>query len=240
MRLRPRALRAIAFAAPTLAAIALLPAQNPAPPLPVFNPAAFRASPVTNQFFPLPVGMIWVYHVHEGPSVAIDSITVTNQVKRVNGVAAIVVHDRVVANGRVKEDTHDWYAQDVAGAVWYLGEATTEYRAGRAQSTAGSWEAGVSGAVAGTIMLAHPAPGEWYRQEYRRGEAEDMGRVLSVGETVTVPAGRFTGCLTTEDWSPLEPKVREHKTYCPGVGLVRELTVAGGSERMELVSMRKP
>jgi hypothetical protein len=95
----------------------------------------------------------------------------------------------------------------------------------------------VAGARAGIIMPAQPRVGDSYRQEYRRGIAEDMGRVVSLGDTITVPAGHFTGCVTTEDWSPLEPAVREHKVYCPGVGVVRGTTSAGGRERSELVSV---
>ena len=70
------------------------------------------------------------------------------------------------------EDTHDWFAQDNTGNVWYLGEAT-EYRNGKPHSTQGSWEAGVDGAQPGIAMPAHPRPGMHYRQEYRKGTAED-------------------------------------------------------------------
>jgi hypothetical protein len=101
----------------------------------------------------------------------------------------VVVRDRVVRGGTVLEDTDDWYAQDTLGAVWYLGEDTREFRGGRVVSTEGSWQAGVAGARAGVMMPAHPAVGESYRQEHRRGVAEDMGRVWSVDDTVTVPAG---------------------------------------------------
>ena len=52
------------------------------------------------------------------------------------------------------EDTFDWYAQDVAGNVWYFGEDTAEYAKGQVSSTTGSWEAGVDGVQPGVVMLA--------------------------------------------------------------------------------------
>jgi hypothetical protein len=240
-----RVASAPAIALLVLATLALVAApagaQRPGePPVPPFSAGAFRGGPVDNPLFPLRAGTVWVLSLDEGGRAALDSITVTADTRRVAGVTAVVVHDRVVRGGAVVEDTRDWYAQDTLGTVWYLGEDTREFHPGRPASTGGSWEAGVAGARAGILMLAHPAVGVAYRQEYRRGVAEDMGRVLSVGDTITVPAGHFTGCVTTEDWSPLEPAVREHKTYCPGVGVVRELTVSGGRERSELIAFRRP
>ena len=80
----------------------------------------------------------------------------------------------VTVDGELVEDTYDWYAQDAAGAVWYLGEDSKEYEGGEVVSTGGSWEAGVDGALPGIIMAADPRLGDAYRQEYYPGEAEDM------------------------------------------------------------------
>jgi hypothetical protein len=211
----------------------------PSVPWPEFKASAFRGGPVDNAFFPLVPGAVYVFRIHEGERIALDSITVLRETRRVAGVTATVVHDRVTRANQLVEDTYDWYAQDTSGTVWYLGEDTKEYKAGKVTSTAGSWEAGVAGGKAGVMMPARPRPGEPYRQEYRKGIAEDMARIVSLNDSVTVAAGHFTGCLTTEDWSAIEPGVRERKTYCPRVGLVRERTVAGGSEWMELVAMSK-
>jgi hypothetical protein len=177
--------------------------------------------------------------VREGDDVSVDSVTVTAATKQVAGVTAVVVHDRVRRKGKLVENTLDWYAQDTVGNVWYLGEDTREYKFGFS-STSGSWQAGSKGARPGIIMLAHPRVGDSYRQEYRKGSAEDMGRVISLSDSLTVAGGKFTGCLTTEDWSPLEKGIVEHKTYCPGVGVVRETTIKGGDERSELISIQKP
>jgi len=216
-------------------------AQRPAvPPVLRFDSLAFRGGPIDNLLFPLKPGTIFVFEVKDDGRVLADTIRVLQETKRIAGVTATIVHDRVSRAGVIVEDTYDWYAQDTSGTVWYLGEDTKEFRAGRVASTAGSWQAGVAGARAGIVMLARPTVGAAYRQEYRKGVAEDMGRVVSVTDSVSVRAGRFARCVSTDDWSPLEPKVKERKTYCPGVGLVREYVVTGGSERSELVLVIRP
>ena len=136
--------------------------------------------------------------------------------------------------------TDDWYAQDGAGNVWYLGEHTTEYEDGRPTTTEGSFEAGIDGAQAGIIMPARPRVGLRYRQEYYKGHAEDRAEVLSLREQVEVPFGHFRPgrVLMTRDLNPLEPKILEYKFFARGVGPVLAVGVSGGSDREELVSFR--
>ena len=59
-------------------------------------------------------------------------------------------------DGAVVEDTHDWYAQDADGNIWYFGEDTKEYEHGKVKTTEGSWEAGVDGARAGRRRPREP------------------------------------------------------------------------------------
>ncbi len=87
-------------------------------------------------------------------------------------------------------------------------------------------------------MSANPKVGESYRQEYYKGEAEDMAEVVSLGETVRVPYGSFTHCLKTKEWTPVEPDAVANKYYAPSVGFVLEIVVKGGSERVELIDMK--
>jgi hypothetical protein len=129
----------------------------------------------------------------------------------------------------------DWYAQDRAGNVWYLGEDTAEYENGKVASRAGSFETGVDGAQAGIIMPAHPKDAMAYRQEYYKGEAEDKAEVLSTQEQVEVPFGHFTGALLTKDLVPTEPKVSEYKLYAKNVGPVLDVQTSGGSSSEELI-----
>jgi hypothetical protein len=162
---------------------------------------------------------------------------VTNKTKKILDITTVEVWDRVWLDNELIEETFDWYAQDKDGNVWYFGEDSKEYENGKVVSTKGSWEAGKNGAKPGIIMKANPKVGNSYRQEYYKGEAEDMADVISLGETVTVPFGTFTNCLKTRDWSRIDSASREYKYYCPEVGnVVLEVMVYGG-KRVELINV---
>jgi hypothetical protein len=204
------------------------------------DPADFTTR-IDNPYWPMRPGSRWVYREtdSEGASQRVV-VTVTRKTKRIaNGVVARVVHDVVTEEGEPVEVTDDWYAQDQDGNIWYLGEHTTEYENGRPTTTAGSFETGVDGAQPGIILPAEPKPGLTYRQEYYKGEAEDQGEIVSLGEQAEVPAGHFRGVLMTKDVNPLEPKVLEFKFYARDVGPVLAVSVSGGSDREELLSYSK-
>jgi len=221
---------------------------SPAPPQePEHNPAAFAegqpyepdidpanfSDPQPNPYFPLEPG---VMNVYEGGGERVE-VTVTAQTKEILGITATVVTDQVLVGGEVVEDTVDWYATDNFGNVWYLGEQTAEYENGQVVTTAGSWEAGVDGAQPGIIMLADPQVGDTYRQEFYAGEAEDVAMVYAVGAGVEVPYASYDQVLVTEDWTLLDPDVRERKWYASGVGVVFEEIIAGGSGSLSLVDV---
>lgn len=201
------------------------------------DPADFVAE-IDNPYWPMQPGNRWVYTEtdEDGEEMQVE-VTVTSDKKEVLGISATVVHDVVTQDGEVIEDTFDWYAQDVDGNVWYLGEDTKEYQDGEV-STEGSWEAGVDGAQAGVVVPGKPEVGMAYRQEYYEGEAEDEGKILSLDEHVEVPYGTFDGCLQTEDTTPLEPDVLENKYYCEGVGPVLAIDLEGGG-REELITFEE-
>jgi hypothetical protein len=203
------------------------------------DPGGFTTE-IDNPYMPLTPGSVWVYADDEpdGPPER-DVITVTNRTRVVAGVTARVVHDRATRGSEVVEDTFDWFAQDHEGNVWYLGEATQGYENGKPSSTKGSWEAGVDGAQAGVAMPASPAPGLQYRQEYRKGTAEDAARVLSIDDQVQSPVGHFAPAVLTKEFTRLEPDDLEYKLYAKGVGLVMAIGVSGDLAREQLVSYTK-
>jgi hypothetical protein len=144
----------------------------------------------------------------------------------------------VTERGVPVEVTDDWYAQDGRGNVWYLGEYVTNYKDGKVVDHDGSFEAGVDGAQAGIAMPADPRRGMSYRQEYYKGEAEDRGAVITVGEDRgEVPFGFFDrNVLMTRDLVPTEPRVQELKFYAPGVGPLLSVHSDGAGGRAEHVS----
>ena len=74
-------------------------------------------------------------------------------------------------------------------------------------------------------MPADPRIGQAFRQEHYKGHAEDHFRVLRLSG----------GTLLTEEWTPLEPGMLDHKLYRRTVGTVREESVKGPVERLVLV-----
>ncbi|HET9983968.1 MAG TPA: hypothetical protein VFQ38_10290 [Longimicrobiales bacterium] len=229
--------------------LAMLPLATPAgcggdgstgPPYEPTIPAEWAAS-VTNPFFPLTPGTVWEYSAKTGDGTETTRVEVLAAPRVVNGVTATVVRDQVSLNGSPVEDTYDWYAQDAAGNVWYLGEDSRELKNGIVVGTEGSWMWGARGALPGIIMWADPAAhrDEEYRQEYERRRAEDWGKVVALDQTVRVPFGTFTGCIRTEDWSGLEGRSSslEYKYYCPNIGTVMETPADAPDERAELTAM---
>lgn len=204
------------------------------------NPADFTTS-IDNPYWPMRPGTRWVYR-ETGPDGTRQRVvvTVTNRTRKIaNGITARVVTDVVTEGGKPVEVTDDWYAQDKAGNIWYLGERTKEYENGKFKSTSGSFEAGVKGAQAGIALPANPVPGMTYRQEYFKGEAEDKAAIVSLDEQAEVPLRHYRDIVMTRDTNPLEPKVLEFKFYARGVGPVLAIGVSGGNDREELVSFRR-
>ena len=202
------------------------------------DPADFTTE-IDNPYWPMRPGSHWVYReVENGEAQRVD-VTVTNRTKTLGGIEARVVHDRVSRNGETLEDTYDWYAQDSAGNLWYLGEDTAEYENGKLKTKEGSWAAGVDGAEPGVVVPASPKQGMAYREEYYADHAEDGAEVLGVNSQVQVPFGRFKNAMLTRNFSTIEPTVEEMKLYAKGVGPVMELLVSGGSGRTDLLSLSR-
>lgn len=227
---------------PTAPALPPVPPPTPAPTEetynPIIDPADFVAE-IDNPYFPLKPGTTFIYQVETEDETERNEVYVTHQTREILGVTCTTVKDSVWdEDDELVEETYDWYAQDKDGNVWYFGEDSKAYENGVVVSTAGSWQAGVDGANPGIIMKANPQIGDSYRQEYYKGEAEDMAEVLSLSETASVPYGSFTDCLKTKEWTPLEPDVVAHKYYAPDVGFVMEVMVQGGSERVKLTDIR--
>lgn len=167
-------------------------------------------------------------------------VSVTKDTVVILGVQCAVIHDIATGPGGVViEDTIDWLAQDVYGNIWYFGEISQQFENGELASLEGSWKAGVDFAKPGLAMKAAPAVGDVYRQEFSLGNAEDLGKVLSLNASVHAPAGSCSHtCLLTEDFTPIEPDTIEHKYYAPGVGLLLDLDTVTG-ERETLIHIKE-
>jgi hypothetical protein len=191
-----------------------------------------------NPWFALVPGNRWLY---EGDGESIE-VVVTSDTKLIDGITCIVVIDTAIEDDVVVEITNDWYAQDVAGNVWYCGEIAENFEEFDGDESEGpelvdidgSWKAGRDGAEAGMLLPLDPQVGDVIRQEFAQMDAEDVIEILAIDASEASLAATCDGtCLMTRDFTPLEPGAEEHKFYAPGVGLIVEIK-PGTTERVEL------
>jgi len=209
---------------------------GPAPYDPVINPANYTTT-IDNPLFPLVPGTTFIYEGQTADGLERDEFAVTHKTRVINGVTCVEVHDTVRVNGKLTEDTLDWFAQDLDGNVWYFGENTHELENGLISTIDGTFMAGVDRAKPGIIMEAHPSIGDFYRQEFDLANAEDWAEVTGLNSTVTVPTGTYNKCLKTRETTPLEPDLVEDKYYARGVGNILTVDHSTG-ERSELVQIK--
>jgi len=215
-----------------------VPAPNVVIP---FAVSSFSGVAIDNPFLPLTPGTTYVYEGDTEDGFEHIEVAVTTNTKTILGVVCVEVRDQAFLDGELVEDTLDWFAQDDDGNVWYFGEDTKEYTNGVVSSIAGSWEAGVDGALPGIIMQARPVQGDAYRQEYRPTVAEDVALIKQLGTSAEVPAGRYSDVLVTNDRDLLDLNKDEDKYFAPGVGLVKlGGLVNGHREDVWLVSILAP
>jgi hypothetical protein len=155
--------------------------------------------------------------------------TVTDVVKRVDGVLTVVVLDQDIDAGQIAEQALDYFAQDKHGNVWYLGSYTESYEGGQFVNATDAWLAGVNGAIPGVIMMADPKKGmPAYLQDSIPGRETVHAEVARLGERKCVPFKCFSNTLTIlEDGT-------EFKYYAQGVGgIATEPNYSGGEQEKE-------
>src|SRR3954451_13302157 len=103
------------------------------PELPKFDPHDFKAGqPIDNPYFPLKEGFTYHYagRAQDDAGRLVPSpanMRVPHGPKQAGGIDVRVVYDNVYLGGLKQEATSDYYAQDVHGNVWYMGEYETSY-----------------------------------------------------------------------------------------------------------------
>jgi len=202
---------------------------------PAIDPSNFAAM-IDNPYFPLTPGTTYIYEGQADGGFEHSEFAVTTNTRVILGVTCIEVRDTVYTDGELTEDTLDWFAQDLAGNVWYFGENTYELEDGLIATLEGSFMAGVNGDKPGIVMKAQPMIGDFYRQEFSLNNAEDYAETLSLTATTALMSGTYTNCVQSQETTPLEPELLEHKYYAPGVGNVLTVDVNTG-DRVELIQV---
>lgn len=203
---------------------------------PVIDPANFVTG-INNRYTPFPPGAFRLYEKKTPEGVERIRVEVLPETREIMGVTVTSLRDTVTLNGVLIEDTIDWLAQDKEGNVWYFGEIVQNFEDGLLTDLDGSFEAGKNGAKPGFWIKAAPQVGDFYRQEWALGDAEDVVEVVSLNATDTnVPFSQNgTGpVLKTMDTTPLSPGAVEYKYYVPGIGFALEVNPETG-ERLELI-----
>lgn len=177
-----------------------------------------------NTFFILQPGYLLTLSGEEDPGVVTNfTVDVLNDTRVLDGVETRLVEEKVIVGGELKEIARNYFAICTqTNSVFYFGEDVDNYMGGQVADHHGSWLAGVNGARGGLYMAGTVTLGSRYFQEVAPGVALDRAEVVSMGEVVDAPAGRFEGVLETRDTSALENTLVEYKYYAAGIGLIQD------------------
>jgi hypothetical protein len=140
-------------------------------------------------------------------------------------VEAFAVEDREWENGELSEVAMDYFAQDDAGTVYYLGEDVDEYSDGKISSHEGSWLLGKDTKNAGVILPGNPKIGDKFKSEDVSKEINEDDDVMSLSEDVVLSMGTYRDCIKVREH--LADGTTEYKYYAKGVGVVREVPSVG-------------
>lgn len=146
----------------------------------------------------------------------------------VNGVPveAMIVKDRVHADGKLIEDTRDFFAQDDSGAVRYFGERVDNIENGRVVNHHGSWLFGRDTNKLGVLMAADPHVGRHWRSEIALPITLEHDRVVATHRSVDVAGRTYHHVIEVREYALPDHEV-EHKLYARGVGVIDELPPHG-------------
>jgi hypothetical protein len=178
----------------------------------------------TNPYFILQPGYQLVFvGIEDGEPLNV-TVTVSNETKVVgDGIVTRVVEERTVNSetNDLKEITKDYFAIcDKSNSVFYFGEDVNNYEDGKLVDHEGSWLHGSDNARAGLIMPGTILLGSRYYQEIAPDVALDKAELLSMNQTVSVPAGNFSGVIQMNETSDLEPGIGEVNLHALGIGQV--------------------
>jgi hypothetical protein len=87
-------------------------------------------------------------------------------------------------------------------------------------------------------MPATPAVGQAFKQGDAKNVAEDCTKIADLQASIKTPYVTTSDALKTEELSLLEPDVLDNKYYVRGIGLVAERTVQGGTDFLDLVTVK--
>ena len=226
--------RAVAVSAALAAVMALAVPAQAVPVLPDFGAASFKpGQAIDNTYFPLLPGS---FNVLKAKGVDDEGEPFSEHTERsffgkgpkILGVRVTTMLDRAFEDDLLVERTKDYFAQDTAGNVWYMGEDVTNFHYDDDGNLIGkdhesAWRAGRKGAKPGFIMPIDKTIGFNYFQEHApKDEALDHGQTFAILNALTVAGTTYKNVLQVLERSKAEPGARDFKFYAPGIGLIME------------------
>jgi len=166
---------------------------------------------IDNEFFPYPVGTVYVLEEEGGARVEISAL---DETELVSGVSTRVIEEREWEGGELAEVSRNFFAQASDKTVCYFGEEVDDYKNGEIVGHGGAWRADEGENKAGIIMPGTPLVGQSYQQEVAPGVAMDSARHEAMNETFTTPFGTFVDVLLVQE----QPS--STKRYQRGFGLI--------------------
>jgi hypothetical protein len=220
---------------PGAAAARTGPSMHPSPPANTCapyapsEPSSFdNSAMIDNPFLPLPPGTQYVLEGRINSGRAANphrvTFTITDLVKKIDGVNNIVVHDVDINNGVKREAELSFFAQDNYGTVWNFGEYPEEFTArGQFIGAPRTWISGQN-ATAGVHMVPNPrlSPTRYLQAYAPDVEFLDCAQVYARGQAMCLPLKCYQNVLVTDETSPLaDAKAHQRKHHAPGVGIVQ-------------------
>lgn len=146
--------------------------------------------------------------------------TVTDVVRMIDGVPAVLSYDHSVGAGQVVQESIDYFAQDKQGNIWDLGAATEQYEAGRFVAVDEVWLSGVKGAQPGILMPGDPHTAPAWVIAKPPGEKGDAAAFARLQPQECVPFGCYKNVLVIEE-GKRDALNNEFKYYVYGAGQIR-------------------
>lgn len=195
---------------------------------------------ITNASYPLAAGTRFTYEgsANRGGSVSAHKVvlTVTDLVKKIDGLNTRLLWDVDSSDGVVNEAELAFVAQDDDGNVWNMGEYPEEYDAGQFTGAPRTWLVGVGDALAGVGMRNIPRPHtSQYLQAYIASiQFGDVAVVEKIIPKLCIKLGCFKQVVQIRETNIFaSAEGYQLKYYAPGLGNIR-IDFIGGTEQESL------
>lgn len=184
-------------------------------------------------YFPLKAGFRYILerpnhpHGHFRVEAQVLDKTEPFDVPGIGKFECAVVQEEEFYDGRYDQQALNWLCIDkTTNSMYTFGEVSWEVDQVGRKVFAGTWRVGDPDgngvAEPGLLMPGTFTVGDRYISGGHEAEAYGYTENMEKGITLTVPAGTFTDCVRTREYSLTNPSDVTDKWWCPGVGIVKD------------------